>query len=93
VALGTTESPQVIQDGVSGFVGTDLDALVGKMQLLLKDPHLAKTLGMGAQKTAHQRFNIRRFSREWDQTLTGFVGRADGFDTDHNGVRAMKGQA
>jgi ADP-heptose:LPS heptosyltransferase len=92
VALGTTESPQVIQDGVSGFVGTDLEALIDKMQLLLHNPDLAKTLGMGARKTAHERFNIRRFSREWDQTLTGLVGRSNVLDTDHAGSGAMKGQ-
>jgi hypothetical protein len=69
VALATTEYATTIQDGVSGYVDTDVDALVGQMRRLLADPDEARRLGDGARRRAQSRFAIDRFARDWDAAL------------------------
>ncbi len=69
VALATTEMVTVVENGVSGFVDTDVDRLVGRMHQLLGDPALARELGDGARRAALERFHIDRFAADWDATL------------------------
>jgi hypothetical protein len=69
VALATTEMSTVVENGVSGFVDTDVDRLVDRMHDLLRDPDLARELGEGARRTAMRRFSIDRFAADWDVTL------------------------
>ncbi len=66
VGLATTELPTVIDNGVSGFVHTDVDYLIEKMQALLDDRDLAAQMGAAARKTALEKFNIQRFTAEWN---------------------------
>lgn len=66
VGLATTELPTVIDNGVSGFVHTDVDYLIENMQLLLDDPALAAKMGAAAKQTALEKFNIQRFTAEWN---------------------------
>lgn len=73
VALATTEVPTVIQQDVSGYLDTDVDALVGWMQHLLSCPEEAHRIGAGARQAARARFGIERFAHEWDMTLTQFA--------------------
>jgi glycosyltransferase involved in cell wall biosynthesis len=65
--------PTVIQHRVSGYLDTNVDALVDWMQHLLSDPEDARRIGQGAKATAETRFGIGRFARDWDRTLTQFV--------------------
>lgn len=69
VALATTELVTVIRNGENGFIDTDLDALVGRMNELLADPGLARRLGAAARATAVERFGIERFITDWEATL------------------------
>jgi len=69
VALATTEYTTVIQDGVNGFIDTDVNYLVDRMKLLIEQPNLAYELGLEARATAHRRFGIDRFVREWKETF------------------------
>jgi len=73
VALATTEMPTVIQQDVSGYLDTDVDALIGWMQHLLSYPEEAHRIGAGAKQTARMRFGIERFAHDWDVLLTEFV--------------------
>jgi glycosyltransferase involved in cell wall biosynthesis len=59
----------VIENGISGYIHTDVDYLVERMKVLLSDKFLASELGMAGKKIVEQRFNIRRFSREWEETF------------------------
>jgi hypothetical protein len=77
VGLATTEMATVIDNGVSGWVDTDVDVLVERMQELLGDRQQARRLGQGARRTAERRFSIDRFARDWDRTLRAV---ADPFD-------------
>jgi glycosyltransferase involved in cell wall biosynthesis len=69
VALATTEYATAIEDGVSGFVDTDVGALVDRMRLLLADRETAARLGAGARARALERFSIDRFAADWDRVL------------------------
>ena len=66
VALATTELPTVIEDGVSGYVSCDPDALIDRMRRLLADPAHARALGANARAVARDRFGLDRFARDWN---------------------------
>ncbi len=69
VGLATTEMATAVQNGISGYVDTDVDKLIAHMQRLLAVPAEARRLGEGARQYAQQRFNIERFARDWDSAL------------------------
>jgi glycosyltransferase involved in cell wall biosynthesis len=66
IGLATTEMVTVVENGVSGYVDTNCDRLIEHMQELFHDPTEAHHLGIGARRTAQERFNIQRFMEEWD---------------------------
>jgi glycosyltransferase involved in cell wall biosynthesis len=66
VALATTELVTVIRDGENGFIGTDVDYLVGRMRGLLADEELARELGEAGRRTVQERFNLERFASDWE---------------------------
>jgi glycosyltransferase involved in cell wall biosynthesis len=74
VALATTEMTTVIENGRSGFVDTNVSALVDGMRLLLRDPALARQLGEQGRQRAIERFNIRRFVADWNAALADVTG-------------------
>ena len=69
VGLGTTEMARVVENGVSGYVHTDLDWLIERMDELLADPAQAQKLGRGARTYARAHFDIERFARDWGDTF------------------------
>jgi glycosyltransferase involved in cell wall biosynthesis len=69
VGLATTELATIIRNGESGCIDTDLDTLVERMQMLLRDPAEARRLGEGGRRIALERFHIERFVRDWSETL------------------------
>ena len=74
IGLATTEMATAVENDVSGYIDTNLDKLVAKMQELLRDPGEARQLGDGARRYAQRRFDIRRFARDWEETLADVVG-------------------
>jgi hypothetical protein len=81
VGLATTEMAAVVENGVSGFVDTEPGRLVDRMRDLLRDRGLASRLGAGARRAARDRFDIRRFAREWDRAFALAAGRRAPADT------------
>lgn len=71
VALATTEAVEVVEDGVSGFISTDVDHLLSGMERLLADPELAGQMGRSARIAAQRRFALSRFAAEWSNLLLG----------------------
>lgn len=69
IGLATTEMATTIINDYSGFVDTNVDALIEKMTLLLQNHQKAKELGNGARETALQRFNMERFTQDWLKTF------------------------
>jgi Glycosyl transferases group 1 len=74
VGLATTEMASAIENGVSGYVDTDLNRLVPPMRRLLADPAEARRLGEGARRRALDRYHIRRFARDWEETFAQVAG-------------------
>lgn len=70
VGLATTEMPNVIVNGVNGWLDSRPDRLVEVMRHLIADPALARKWGLKARETALQRFGIDRFIADWDRLLT-----------------------
>jgi hypothetical protein len=75
VGLATTELVTVIENGVSGFIDTDPAKLIEPMRMLLSDPAEARRVGEAGRKVAAERFNIRRFIRDWEETFDEVIGR------------------
>jgi glycosyltransferase involved in cell wall biosynthesis len=74
IALATTEMVTVVENGVSGYVDTNISRLVERMQELLRDPAEAHKLSSGARRHAQERFSIQRFSRDWDEAFALVTG-------------------
>ncbi len=66
VGLATTEMVTTVKNNISGFIETDPSLLIEKMKLLISDKRLASNLGKNAQKDAERKFNIQRFTTEWE---------------------------
>jgi glycosyltransferase involved in cell wall biosynthesis len=75
VGLATTELVTVIENGVHGFIDTDVRRLLGPMRDLLADARLARRLGENARRRALERFGIDRFARDWEETFALVAGR------------------
>ncbi len=69
IGLATTEMVTVVENDVSGYVHTDLNRLIEAMQYLLRHPEEAARLGKGARRYAMERFNIARFTRDWNRAF------------------------
>lgn len=70
IGLATTEMPAVIQNGITGYVDTDIDRLVEHMKELLNNSAKAQEMSEAAQAYARERFNIERFAQDWDRVFT-----------------------
>ena len=73
IGLATTELVTVVQDGVHGYLSTNVNTLVDRMHALLADPRLAAELGENARAYARRRFGIDRFVDDWHRTLRAVV--------------------
>jgi hypothetical protein len=71
--LATTELSTIIKNGVSGFIGTNIHALIEKMELLLEDRELAGKMGAESRSFAQRRFNISRFIAEWESVFDAAI--------------------
>lgn len=78
IGLATTEMVSVIENGVNGYVDTDLRRLELAMKDLIRRPAEARRLGENARRTAMERFNIDRFVRDWNVALARVTGRPSG---------------
>lgn len=90
VGLATTEMATAVVNDVSGYVDTNLDRLVERMQFLLRHPDAARRLSDGARRIAAGRFGIRRFAREWDGTLRQMAARKPGRRTSRPSGRRVE---
>jgi hypothetical protein len=74
LGLATTELSTVIENRVSGYVDTNVDALVAVMRELIAKPRLAREWGEAARDYARERFGIERFVRDWEAALSQVTG-------------------
>lgn len=69
VALATTELPDVITNGETGYVSCDIPWLFERMRDLIADPAEARRLGANARRLARERFGLERFIRDWNEAF------------------------
>lgn len=91
VALATTELPDVIENGVHGYISNDLRVLIDGMQRLIDDPDHARELGANAKDLAVRRFGLARFARDWDAAFAQAIELARSSD-ELRGSSAMEQQ-
>jgi glycosyltransferase involved in cell wall biosynthesis len=60
-------SPEVVQDGVTGFIANPFDTLAfaERVAVLLRDPELARRMGAAGRERALELFTIRRLTDEF----------------------------
>jgi glycosyltransferase involved in cell wall biosynthesis len=73
IGLATTEMATVVENGVSGYVDTNLENLIFRMRQLLSNPNHAQNLSQSATQTAQKRFNIQRFIKDWNETFKSVI--------------------
>jgi glycosyltransferase involved in cell wall biosynthesis len=69
IGLATTELATVVENGVSGYVDTNVNQLIDMMKMLLETPEEAEFLSQGARRTAQERFHIQRFAQDWNDAF------------------------
>jgi hypothetical protein len=69
IGVATTEMVRTVENNVSGFIDTNINVLIEKMNLLIENPQEAKRLSEGAQRLAQKRFTIQRFARNWEKAF------------------------
>jgi glycosyltransferase involved in cell wall biosynthesis len=77
VGMATTEMPVVINNTVDGYIDTDLDKLIQTMKMLLENKEVAINIGLEGRKTALERYNISRFTSNWEQTFAEVISKKD----------------
>jgi glycosyltransferase involved in cell wall biosynthesis len=83
VGLATTEYVTVVRNETSGFIHTDVDYLIEKMQLLLENKTLAKTMGAQGKADAEKRFNIQRFTKDWKETFEHIINSTCNYEKEN----------
>jgi len=84
VALATTEYVTVIKNYETGFIDTDVDYLVHKMQLLLSNKNWAAGIGAKGQEYAEDRFNINRFTEEWENIFESVTSKKENYEKENS---------
>lgn len=75
IGLATTEMVVAVENGVTGFVHTNVERLAEWADELLKDYPLAARMSTAARARAREEHGIGRFAREWDRLLRDLAGR------------------
>lgn len=81
VGLATTELATVITNDVSGYIDTNIDRLIERMQELLADTEKAHRLSKNAREYARSRFGIQRFVNDWNSVFERVMDRDLAFNT------------
>lgn len=76
IGLATTELATVIENGISGYIDTNIFHLAERMQELIANPQKAYRLGEAAKEQARSRFGIERFIQDWNQVFEQVVSPA-----------------
>jgi hypothetical protein len=61
--------PTVFTNNVNGIIHTDIHYLISEMRKLIDDKAYARKLGSAGRQTALTRFNVRRFTDDWESVF------------------------
>jgi glycosyltransferase involved in cell wall biosynthesis len=73
LGLATTEMAATVENGKTGYVETDVEKLIERMRYLIEHPEHALQLSQNAATYARRRFNIERFTADWQRVMSSFV--------------------
>lgn len=76
VVIGRGGQPEVVEEGVSGYLWTDSVTLAERTLRLIKDPALRERLGKAARRRS-QRFNRQAFASTLHLALAGVIEGAE----------------
>jgi len=65
------EIEEIIEHGVSGFIGHSIQEMRGYIEQLLNDHQLAKEISANARARAIELFGKEKISKQWDDFLKG----------------------
>jgi len=66
VTTETCEIPNIIENGVNGFISNDEKVLRNCLETLLAEPSLARKMGEAARNTVLEKFSEERYITEWN---------------------------
>ncbi len=66
VSTATCMIPEVIEDGVNGFISNDESVLRDRLNLLLNDKDLARKMGEKARETIVSKLSMDKFVASWN---------------------------
>lgn len=66
VSTATCMIPEVIENGVNGFISNDENKLKEYINTLLSDAELRQRIGINARKTIETKFSEQEFINEWN---------------------------
>lgn len=69
VSTATCMIPEIIQNGVNGFISNDENELRSYIELLLNDDELNKQIGENARNTIIEKFSEEKFINEWNNVF------------------------
>jgi glycosyltransferase involved in cell wall biosynthesis len=69
VSTATCMIPEIIENGVNGFISNDPEELKHYLVDLLNDENLAKEIGKNARKTITEKHSASKFVNRWNEVL------------------------
>ncbi len=69
VSTATCMIPEIIDNGVNGYISNDEEDLKGYVKELLNDPSLAVKMGQAARETILENFSEDKFITNWNETF------------------------
>lgn len=84
VALATTEYVTAIKNYETGFISTDVDYLIHKMELLLSNQPWASEIGRKGKQYADDRFDINRFTEEWENIFESAIAKKENYEKENS---------
>jgi glycosyltransferase involved in cell wall biosynthesis len=70
VSMATCGIPDVIENGVNGFISNDEKELREYLEQLLTDNELCARIGSAGRKTIEERFGMEQFVNNWNSVFT-----------------------
>jgi hypothetical protein len=73
VTTAKQEIPNIIKNGVNGFISNDQSELISFCKTLLNDQTLARTIRSAARQTIIEKFSMEQFVNNWNLVFNGVL--------------------
>jgi glycosyltransferase involved in cell wall biosynthesis len=67
VSTATCMIPEIIQNGVNGYISNDEEELKRYLQMVINDEGMRKVLGNNARETVQKLFSQEKFINNWNE--------------------------